>query len=190
MVEALSFGVDYFGVGDNTSNVSHLAVDTPLYKGLTCYSIFVGYPKMAQKGIDDSRLVLISQKITNPTADALNLALTSVLLSDSSNHPQLDAFDGSFYLAGSDTPFATVLVPGFQAINGSVAQITQHLQISNMSSLIGYTQSTLQNRSLTVYLRGKGGLKQGSLPKINVNYNQRIDLVGMLGSGLDIRMFY
>ena len=141
---------------------------------------------MAQKGINDSQLVLISQKITNPTADALDLALTSVLLSNSSNHPQLDAFNGSFYLAGSDIPFATVLIPEFQANNGSVAQIMQHLQISNMSSLIGYTQSTLQNKSLTVYLRGKGGLKQGSLQKINVNYNQRIELVGMLGSGLEV----
>jgi len=142
--------------------------------------VFVGYPNIAQKSINDSRLVLTSQKITNPTADSLDLALTSVLLSSSSNHAQLDAFNGSFYLAGSDAPFATVEIPGFQANNGTIAQIVQHLDIMNMSSLIEYTRTTLQNKNLTVYLRGKGGLKQGSLPKIMVNYNQRIDLVGML----------
>lgn len=145
-------------------------METPL---ILAYSIYVGYPNLAQSNINKSTLGLLSESITNPSPNSIDLDLRSVILSNSSRHPQLDAFDGSFHLEDSDTPFLQFRIPAVKAENGTETQVSQRVEITNLDAFTEYTRTTLVSEEYTVRLRGKGGLKLGSLPKTTVNYNQK-----------------
>jgi hypothetical protein len=133
---------------------------------------------MAQSSVNDSQLHVTSESILNPSPTGFDLELTSELESHSKYHPQLDAFEASLYLADSDVPFATFTTPAMKANNGTVSNVKQHVEIQNMTEFTRYAALTLASESYTVYLRGNGGLKQGSLPKTDVDYNQEIELKG------------
>lgn len=150
-------------------------METPL---TLAYSIYVGYPNLAQSNINKSTLGLLSESITNPSPNSIDLDLRSVILSNSSRHPQLDAFDGSFHLEDSDTPFLQFRIPAVKAENGTETQVSQRVEITNLDAFTEYTRTTLVSEEYTVRLRGKGGLKLGSLPKTTVNYNQKITTKG------------
>lgn len=141
-------------------------------------SIYVGYPNIAQNAINKGSLGVVSESITNPTPDAIDLDLQSVVLTHSKYHPQLDAFDASFHLEGSDTPFIQFRAPAVKAVNGTPTHVHQRVQIQNLDAYTEYTIATLLNEELTVHLRGKGGLKQGGLPRTTVTYNQKITTKG------------
>ncbi|KAF4549278.1 Hypothetical protein D9617_22g066230 [Elsinoe fawcettii] len=127
------------------------------------FCVFVGYPRLAQSGIDKAQLVPTAQIIRNPAPDSADLTLDSVLLSDSNLHPDLDSFNGSFYLQGQQTPFISVTIPAIKAENGTLARVQQRIQITNLAEFTRYTTTLLATRSFVVNLRGRGGLKQGGL---------------------------
>ncbi|PNS15937.1 hypothetical protein CAC42_4338 [Sphaceloma murrayae] len=162
--------------------IAVLAVVLPL--------IFVAYPRIAQNGINNARLVPSAQILRNPAPGAADLTLDSFLLTDSSLHPDLDSFDASFYLEGRQEPFITATIPAIKAENGTVARIQQRIQITNLAEFTRYTGTLLSAQNFVVYLKGRGGLKQGALPKTNVNYDQRITLSGLNSlQGLEITYF-
>lgn len=133
---------------------------------------------MAQSNVNDSKLHVTAESILNPAPDAFDLDLTSELETHAKYHPQLDAFEASLYLQDSDVPFATFTTPAMKANNGTVSNVQQRVQIQNQTEFTRYAMLTLASETYTVYLRGNGGLKQGSLPKTNVDYNQEIELNG------------
>ncbi|KAF2225317.1 hypothetical protein BDZ85DRAFT_193972 [Elsinoe ampelina] len=152
--------------------------------------IFVGYPRLAQSGINKAQLVPTAQIIRNPAPDSADLTLDSVLLSDSNLHPDLDSFNGSFYLEGQTTPFVSVTIPAIKAENGTTARVQQSIQITDLAAFTRYTTTLLATKNFLVNLRGSGGLKQGGLPRITVNYNQTINLTGLNAlQGLEITRF-
>lgn len=153
--------------------------------------IYVGYPNLAQSNINKGTIAILSESITDPTPDAVTIDLRSVLLTHSKYHPQLDSFDGSFYLEGSDTPFIEDLhIPPVKARNGTETEVKQRLQITNLDAFTEYTKKSLISEELTLRLKGKGGLKQGSLPKTTVHYNQKVNIKGFNGlKGLNVTSF-
>lgn len=142
--------------------------------------IYVAYPNMAQDSINKGTLAILSQSITNPTPDSIELELRSAVLSNSSHHPNLDAFMGSFYLEDADTPFLEFEIPAVKAVNGTEAEVQRRVAITNLDAFSQYTTTNLLSEEYNIYLRGKGGLKLGSLPKTTVNYNQKITTKGRL----------
>jgi Protein of unknown function (DUF3712) len=85
-------------------------------------------------------------------------------------------------LEDNDTPFLQFRIPAVKAVNGTETQIKQRVQIDHLDAFTEYTKTNLRSEEYTVHLRGKGGLKQGSLPHTTVHYNQKIKTKGMLRS--------
>ena len=138
----------------------------------------MAYPHIAQHGINGSHLVVVSESALNPARDALDLELNSVFITKSKYHPQLDAFNGSLTLEGRDQPFISFEVPAVKAKNGTEAHVKQRVQITNMEEFTRYTMTVLGSKEYKTVLKGKGGLKQGGLPKTTVDYNQHVTMKG------------
>jgi hypothetical protein len=118
--------------------------------------------------------------LLNPTPDSFDLNLVSVLGSKSSFHPQLDAFNASVYLPGSSAPIMYIQIPAVKAQDGAVTTIEgQHITIADIEGFTKYTAAVLGLETVTLLLRGKTGLKEGSLPKTTVDYNKTITMNGM-----------
>lgn len=143
------------------------------------HRIYVAYPNIAQSAVNKSRLYVTSETINNPTPDSVEMELHSVLTTTSKYHPTLYSFPGSFYLEGQDKPFATIQIPQVKANNGTTAVAKQTVQITDMDEFTRYTETVLGTEEYTVILKGRGGLKQGGLPKTHVNYDEKVTLKGM-----------
>lgn len=104
--------------------------------------------------------------------------LDSIFLSNSSRHANLDAFEADLCLEDSDIPFAQLSIPAIKAANGTHEHVSQTVQIKNKDQFYDYAQTQLLSEEYTVYLKGKGGLKLGGLPKTTVKYNDKIVLKG------------
>lgn len=143
-----------------------------------CNSVYVAYPHIAQSGINKSTILVVGQKISNPSPDSLDLDFSSVIDSSSSYKPHLDAFNASFYLEGSDTPLTTIEIPAGSAQDGSRFNAEQRVPIKNLTEFTNYCQQTLASKSFYIHLRGRGGLKLGGLPTTQVNYNEKVKIVG------------
>lgn len=140
----------------------------------------MGYPNIAQNGINHATLDITDEAILNPSPDSVDVNLTSRFITSSSYHPNLDPFNASLYLQGSDHPFLNLHIPEIKgAKNGTVVQVDQtNVAIENEDAFAEYCQKTLASKEYTVYLTGQGGLKQGSLPYTTVNYNNSISMKG------------
>lgn len=114
----------------------------------------------------------------NPTPDSFDLKLDTALISDSKFHPTLDAFNGSLYLDGGETPFAYIDVPEIKAKNGTIAHVEQRVMIPDQMQFQNYCITALSSETYTLNLRGKGNLKQGSLQSVSVNYDQPVTSKG------------
>ena len=135
---------------------------------------------MAQKNVNEATLDVVSESITNPAPDSFDLDLVTQMVTTSKYHPDLEAFEGSLYLEGSDVPFVSFTTPAIKAENGAEGHVQQRVQIQNMTEFTHYTMVALGSKTYTVYLRGNGGLRLGSLPKTTVDYNQKIEIAGEL----------
>jgi len=118
--------------------------------------------------------------LLNPTPDSFDFSMTSVLGSNSPFHPQLAPFDASVYLPGGTDPIMTLEIPGVHARNGAVTTITgQHITLTNQKGFTEYTTAVVKNKTVTFTLKGRTGLKLGTLPSTPVNYDTTITMAGM-----------
>ena len=140
--------------------------------------IFVAYPHIAQSTTNKSQITFTDEIISDPKPDSVNIELHSILTIHSSYHPTLYSFPGDFYLEGRDKPFATIQIPQIKADNGSTAIAKQTYQITDMEEFTAYTEAVLGLEEYTVTLLGRGGVKQGGLPKTHVNYNKSSTVKG------------
>ncbi|KAK5061546.1 hypothetical protein LTR84_008090 [Exophiala bonariae] len=140
--------------------------------------VYVGYPNLAQKEVNKGVLNITSMSLSDPAPDSFTLELDSVLSTTSKYHPELAAFNGSLHLKDSDPAFAYLDIPKVKAENGTVSHVDQRVQIADMTEYTKYTMTVLGTEEYSIYLKGRGGLQQGGLPKTNVNYNQKITLKG------------
>lgn len=141
--------------------------------------VYVGYPHLSQKEVNKSILNITSMSLSDPAPDAFTLELNSVLSTTSKYHPELAAFNGSLHLKGSEAAFAYLDIPEVKAENGTESHINQRVQIADMTEYIKYTKTVLGTEEFSIYLKGRGGLQQGGLPKTTVNYNKEITMKGL-----------
>jgi hypothetical protein len=152
--------------------------------------VYVAYPDTAQKEINKARLEPQSMALLDPAPDSFDLQLDNMFRSNSSMHAKLDAFTGNLCLPDTDEPFVKIDVPKIAAANGSIAHISERVPVANMTEFDRYTKEVLLSEEYTIYLRGKGGLKYGSLPKTTVKYNKKITMKGLNGlKGLTLSDF-
>ena len=157
---------------------AHLIAIVVVVLVVTLPLVYVAYPHIAQDGINNAQLVVLSQSALNPSPDSFDLGLQSVFVTKSTYHPQLDAFKAALSLEGSDESFISFESPALKATNGTEARVNQRVQITNMKAYTEYAMTTLASKEYKVVLKGKGGLKQGGLPKTTVDYHQHVTMKG------------
>lgn len=90
----------------------------------------------------------------------------------------LDAFNSSLYLPGSDIPFVSVTVPGSTSGASTELIINQRVVLEHPEEITKYSIITFSNETYSYYLEGKGHLKLGPLPKISVKYDKKVTQTG------------
>ncbi len=116
--------------------------------------------------------------ILNPSPTAFDLELTDMFLTNSSLKSHLDSFLAGLSLTESSPAFVKFQVPAIEASNGSQAHLASRVQIADQTEWAKYAATVLASEEYTVYLKGKGGLKYGSLPKTTVTYDKQVTLKG------------
>lgn len=166
----------------NVSNILQRHGRTPM---TFPFSIYVAYPKIARRSVDDSSLQVTSMAIQNPSPDSVELGFTQVFYSGSKYHPTLYPFNASFYMLdnGNNPPFASIRTPQInKASNGTESEVPlQRVNITHMDEFTRYVLLALGSEEFTIALRGHGDLSTGALPKAGVNYDKNITMKGMFG---------
>ncbi|KAJ5103916.1 hypothetical protein N7532_004445 [Penicillium argentinense] len=153
--------------------------------------IYVGYPKIAQRDVNDSTLDITSMVISDPTPDSFQLNQTQVIGSDSSYHPQIYAFNAAVSLAGAAAPFTTVRVPGVKSEDGAEIEVVQKVDLSDVDAFGDYAKAVMLNEEVSLNIYGEPELRQGSLPKTKVTYNKTVTMKGLNQlKGFDVTEFH
>jgi hypothetical protein len=145
------------------------------------FSIFVGMPNIAQNGINNAKLSLISQVATNPTPKSIQLQMITESKSSSPFHPWLDEFKAALFLENTEpniVPFGYITIPRVKA--NAVQQITvnQVLEITDEDQFAAYNLLVMKGQNYRVAIRGRTGLKEGSFPKTTINFNKAVESQG------------
>lgn len=90
----------------------------------------------------------------------------------------LDAFNSSLYLPDSEIPFISVTVPGSVSGASTELLINQQVTLEHPEEMTKYSIITFSNETFSYYLKGKGHLKLGGLPKISVKYDKKVEQTG------------
>ena len=143
------------------------------------YRIYVGFPRLAQSGINDSSLEITALSVTNPTPTSVDIKLDSVVHSSSSYHPSLDAFNASLALAGAGA-FGSILLPTLTSTGAAPVHVEQTLNITDEEAFETYNKALLGSQNLTQSISGRTWLHQGSLPATEVSYDKSVTMNGRL----------
>lgn len=144
-------------------------------------------PKIAQSGVNHSSLEITQLKFTDPTPDSIVLSQVGTLHSSSMYTPTLDPFNASSYLVTNgqyaSTPMVIIPLPKIHALHPSsvVSVENQEVTINSIDALSDYTTAVLSSEYVTTALVGKTKLHEGSLPVLNINYNQTSTYKGLNG---------
>ncbi|KAI9795456.1 MAG: hypothetical protein M1825_001459, partial [Sarcosagium campestre] len=144
--------------------------------------IYVGFPRIAQSGVNNSGLEITSMAITEPTESSFHLREDTVLTSDSIYHPTLDAFNASVALAGEDSdgkPFAYITIPSVAATKVANVLIDQDVKIADLDAFTKYTVKVMNSEEYQLAVSGRTGLSQTALKKIDVDYNKVVTMKGL-----------
>ena len=133
---------------------------------------------MAQGDINKSTLAVIALVLTNPTPNSFHLFQNSTIGNKSKYHPKLDAFNASLSLDGGKT-FANVELPSIHATEIAFSIVDQDVRITDINAFTAYTAATLAQEEIKVRVKGRTGLREGQLPKTNVDYNKVATFKGL-----------
>ena len=155
--------------------------------GSTCSSanalsrIYVGFPNIAQDGINDSSLQIQSIVLTDPTPNSFHLEQTAIIGSNNSYHPHLDAFNASLGLDGADAPYAYVELPAIHATKEATSYVNQTVQITNSDAFDEYNLQVLSSEEFGLHVKGKTKLHEMRFPTTTVDYNKKATMKGKSG---------
>ncbi|MCJ1295500.1 hypothetical protein MMC34_007063 [Xylographa carneopallida] len=144
---------------------------------ITLLLVYVGFPHIAQSGIDNSTLNITAVRITNPTDASFLINQASVITSSSAYHPQLDAFNASLSLLGQ-APYAYITIPAIHATATATADVNQVVQIANLTAFAAFTTALLQNEMVSLQVSGNTALHEMAFPATTVNYSKTVQLSG------------
>jgi hypothetical protein len=154
--------------------ISHIKI-------LTEISVYVGFPRIAQDQLNKSSLNVTSQEISDPTPDNLQLVQTAVAHNPSSYHPNIDAFQGAFFMPDTQPdiiPFGYLNTPGFHATEDATIFVNETFNVTNMDQFIRYNVALYTSDTFQVGFNGRVTLHEMKFPAATVNYNQIVTLKG------------
>jgi len=144
--------------------------------------VYVAIPKKAQHDVNASALEIQVQDISDPTPSTVHLKLVSVARSNSSYHPTLDAFRAALFLEDTEPniiPFGYVEIPKTKVEHETTITVDQTLNVTNMDQFIAYNKLVMNSDEFRIAIRGRTGLHQKGLSKINVDYNKVVTMKGL-----------
>ena len=139
--------------------------------------IYVGIPKKAQSEINHSTLEVTNQVVTNPTSDSIHLKIDTVIRSNSSYHPRIDAFRAGLSLKG-EVPFLYLNVPESKSTKETHITVDQDVTLASLAAFTNYTLLVLGSETFQIHLDGKTNIHLKGLPTMDVNYNKVITMKG------------
>ncbi|QDS68416.1 hypothetical protein FKW77_010783 [Venturia effusa] len=144
--------------------------------------IYVGMPNIAQKGIDDSKLYLKSQVVTNPRSGAVHVRMVTDAENKNIFKPTLDEFKAALFLENTlpdIKPFGYVTIPRLHAGSLETITIDQELEIADPQQFALYNIAVLNSETYRVAIRGRTNLHLGAFPVVKVNFNKVITSKGL-----------
>lgn len=149
----------------------------------------MGYPNIAQRDVNRSTLEITEMEITDPAPDSFHIRLTQVIGSKSSHHPNLDAFEAKISLPEKE-PFMSLQVPPVKAEDGAIAKIDQDASLPDGDAFAEYALAVMKQEEVKMIVKGKTGLKLGSLPKTTVTYDKTVTMKALNGlKGFNVTEF-
>jgi hypothetical protein len=143
--------------------------------------VYVAIPKKAQRDVNASTLEIQAQIISDPTPSSVHLKLVNIARSDSSFHPTLDEFEAALFLETTEpeiTPFGYVTIPKTRVSHETTIVVDQTLTVTNMDQFIAYNKLVMGSDVFRIAVRGRTGLHQKGLSKIDVDYNKVVTMNG------------
>jgi len=122
------------------------------------------------------------QIVTDPTPNSVHMKIVNHAHSDSMYHPTLDGFRAALFL--EDTlpdikPFGYIDIPPVKVEKDFIITVDQTMQIEDMNQFIKYNLLVMGSKEFRVAVRGRTGVHQPGLRKIDVNYNKVITMKGL-----------
>ncbi|KAI5299587.1 hypothetical protein KEM55_001982 [Ascosphaera atra] len=144
------------------------------------WCVYVGYPRIAQDGVNKSTLTTNSLNMSDTYSDHAHVKLNQEIGSKSIFKPKIYSFSANLSLPhrGVDRPFMTVQVPETKAQDGQKFTIEQETNLP-VDEFTRYTTTVVQEKNFDVIVYGKPTLQQGKLPKVGVTYNQTVHMKGL-----------
>lgn len=139
--------------------------------------IYVAIPKKAQSEINASTIEVTSQEVTDPHPDGIHLKLDTVIKSDSSYHPTIDAFRAALSLEGQE-PFLYINIPEVKSESETPVSVEQDVEFASKEAFSEYTKMVLASVEFDVHLDGKPNIHLSGLPTMDVNYNKVVKMKG------------
>lgn len=140
--------------------------------------VYVGYPNLTQKAIDNSVLEIKSLGITDPTPDSFHIDQLQIIKTDSVFHPTFYSFNATVGLLGA-AAFATATIPQVKSHDGVEVHVVQHLPLTDVSAFGDFAIAVMHDEYVHLNVYGKPDIKQGSLPTINKTFNKTATMKGL-----------
>jgi len=143
----------------------------------SCLSVYVGMPKIAQHGVDQSSIEVTTLKFLEPTSNSIVLTQDTILHSPSIFTPTLDPFNADSFLVTNGTFGPTSMLkipmPRVHALHPSSNQSVSgvNLTIQNLEQVTAYASAIITQENVSTALVGRTKLHVGALPVVTINFN-------------------
>ena len=138
-------------------------------------------PRLAQKGLNESDIILVSQNLSDPRAGSVHLRETNLAQSNSPFHPMFGSFDAALFLESTEPnikPFAYTKIPEVRSTGNSSIVMDQPLHFVDTDQFGKYVKYVLTSETYRLALRGRCSVKLGPLKEFKVDFNKVITAKG------------
>lgn len=149
--------------------------------------VYVGMPKIAQHGINESSLEVTGIDFLEPQSDALVLNQRAIIHSPSIYTPTLDPFTAASYLVTNGTfasePMLYIPMPRVHALHPQSSNSVDgaFVKFNSLDQVTAYATAVLTNEWVSTALVGKTKLHEGKLPAVEIHYNKTATYKGLNG---------
>lgn len=139
--------------------------------------IYVGFPNIAQNGVNKAHLEVTGLEFYNPTPDSIQVTERIITHNPSMYTPTLDPWSGGTFVVTngtySDKAIVYLPVPKTHTLHplSNAAIVNATVPINDQAQIALYATQLVKLEKVTTALVGKPLLHIGKLPAIHVNYN-------------------
>ena len=141
--------------------------------------LFVAFPKIAQSNIDSASSLNVTQLIlSNPSATGFHLFQNSTITNTAPYHPQLDAFNATIALEGSQ-PYASIEIGHMHAQRTTIAIVDQDVVLTDVDAFTDYNKAVLNQETVSLAINGKTTIHEMAFPATSIKYAKSTSMQGL-----------